>query len=173
MNFSLRPWDIEDVESLVKYANNPLIAKNLTNKFPYPYAESDGRWFINFATQDKPIHIFAIDMEGEAVGGIGIHPQDDVYCKNAELGYWLAQPFWGQGIVSQAIKQIIDIAFTLFDIERIYARPFGTNIASQRVLEKNHFILEVKFEKTFFKNNEMLDEYVYGFRRKQWNMKHT
>lgn len=173
MNFYLRPWDIKDVGSLVKYANNPLIAKNLTNKFPYPYTESDGRRFINMATQDKPIHVFAIDIEGEAIGGIGIHPQDDVYCKNAELGYWLAQPFWGHGIISRAIEQVIDIAFALFEIERIYARPFGTNIASQRVLEKNHFILEARFEKTFFKNNEMLDEYVYGYRRAQWKVKHA
>lgn len=164
----LRPWTISDLESLVKYANNWNIAKNLTDKFPFPYTKSDGIAFIEFATQDVPIHIFAIDIDGQAVGGIGIHPQDDIHRKNAELGYWLAEPLWGQGIVSNAIKQAIDFAFATYEIDRVFARPFGKNIPSQRVLEKNNFIIEAKFNNVLIKKGELLDELIYAIRRDDW-----
>jgi RimJ/RimL family protein N-acetyltransferase len=165
----LRPWDISDLKNLVTYAHNRNISKNLTDNFPYPYTESNGRDFIARATQDDPLQIFAIDIDGTAVGGIGIHPQEDIYRKNAELGYWLAEPFWGQGISTEAIKLIIDFAFSSFDIDRIFARPFGTNIASQKVLEKNNFTLEGKYEKVLIKNGEYFDELIYAIRRQDWN----
>ena len=169
MEFKLRAWNISDLDSLVKYANNWNIAKNLTDKFPFPYSENSGRAFIEFATKRDPIHIFAIDINGQAVGGIGIHPQDDIHRKNAELGYWLAEPFWGKGVISNAVKQSVDFAFDTFHIARVFARPFGTNLASQKVLEKNGFVLEGRFEKVLFKNNEYLDELIYAVRRENWN----
>ena len=168
MKFKLRPWHEDDLESLVKYAGNWNIARNMTDKFPHPYTQDDGKAFIAFATKDDPIHIFAIEVDGKAVGGIGIHPQDDVHRKNAELGYWLAEPYWGQGIISSAIKKAVDFAFDTYDIDRVFARPFGTNTASQRVLEKNHFILEGRFEKVLIKNREYQDELIYAVRRVNW-----
>ena len=167
MNFTLRPFNANDLDSLVQHANNPKIAGFLTNKFPYPYTEANGIAFISFATQDLPHHIFAIDVEGKAVGGIGIHPQTDVYCKNAELGYWLGEPFWGNGIITAAVKQMVIYGFKNFNITRIFARPFGTNIASQKVLEKAGFVLEAKLEKTFFKNGAFEDELIYAVRMDQ------
>ncbi len=163
--FTLRPWAIEDLTSLVKYANNWQVARNMTDKFPHPYTEADGQSFIAFATADSPIHLFAIDVEGEAAGGIGIHPQTDIHRKNAELGYWLAEPFWGQGIVRAAIKRVVDFAFKTYDIDRVFARPFGTNAASQKVLETNGFVLEARFDRTLYKNGEYVDELIYAVRR--------
>ncbi|HEX5625978.1 MAG TPA: GNAT family N-acetyltransferase, partial [Saprospiraceae bacterium] len=110
MEFTLRPWNLKDLESLVRYANNASIAKFMTEAFPHPYTIEAGRKFIAFATQDDPIHIFAIDVDGEAVGGIGIHPQSDIQRKNAELGYWLAEPYWGKGIATRAVRQMVDFA---------------------------------------------------------------
>ena len=165
MNFHLRPWALTDLESLVRHANNPNIAKFMRDVFPYPYTEETGKQFIEFATKDDPIHIFAIDVNGEAIGGIGIHPQTDVHRKNAELGYWLAEPFWGKGIITNAIKEITAFGFKTYDINRIFAGSFGSNIGSQRVLEKAGFILEAQFEKTYFKNGEFEDELIYAVRR--------
>lgn len=164
-DFLLRPWRINDVESLVENANNANIAKFMTDMFPYPYLKSNAESFISFATKDDPVHIFAIEVDGKAVGGIGIHPQTDVMRKNAELGYWLGQNYWGKGIITRAVQQMVDFGFKTFDITRIYARPYHTNIASQRVLEKAGFILEAKFEKTIFKDGEFLDELVYAIRK--------
>ena len=166
MNFTLRPWNVNDIDSLVRSANNPKIARYMTDQFPYPYKIENGKDFIEFATKNFPVHIFAIDVDGQAVGGIGIHPQSDIHSKNAELGYWLAEPFWGKGIITKAIHQMIGFGFETYDINRIFARPFGTNIASQKVLEKAGFIKEARFEKTIFKNSIYEDELVYAVRKK-------
>jgi RimJ/RimL family protein N-acetyltransferase len=165
MHFTLRPWKIEDLNSLVKFANNYKIAKFMTDKFPHPYNAENGKIFIESATNDFPLNIFAIDINGEASGGIGLHLQGDIQCKNAELGYWLAEPYWGKGIISKAVEQIVDYGFKTWKISRIFARPFGTNIASQKVLEKAGFKLEARLDKTLFKNGEYLDELIYAVRR--------
>lgn len=166
MEFKIRPWEKSDLNNLVKYANNPDIAKNLSDQFPFPYTEENGAAFIEFATKDTLIHIFAIEINGEAAGGIGLHPQTDIFQKNAELGYWLGEPFWGNGIITKAIQQIIEFGFATFEIDRIFARAFASNIPSQKVLKKNNFKLEARFEKTLFKNGEYLDELIYAIRRK-------
>ena len=165
MTFTLRPWTINDLDSLVKYANNNKIADNMTDQFPHPYSMEDGKKWISIAGVGEPKNFMAIEINGEAVGGIGIHPEADVYRKNAEMGYWLAEPFWGKGVIPGAIKQMVDYAFKNFDIDRIYARPFVTNKASQRVLEKSGFILEAKFEKVVIKHGVSLDQLVYAIRR--------
>jgi len=159
---------MHDLDQLVQYANNWNVAKNMTDQFPNPYTLDHGKSFIEFANSESPVHIFAIDVNGIAIGGIGIHPQKDIYQKNVELGYWLAEPFWGQGIVSASLKMIVQFAFEHYDIERIFARPFGTNLASQRILEKNGFTLEARLEKVLFKKGEYLDELIYALRRKDW-----
>lgn len=162
MHFSLRPWSINDLECLVKFANNKNIAKNMTNKFPYPYTKENGKQFIDYAIKSNTSYIQAIIINDEAAGGIGLHFQEDIYCKNAELGYWLAEPYWGNGIIPQAISQIVNEGFKRFDITRIYAKPFGTNYSSQKVLEKAGFKCEAHFKKTLFKNGEYIDELVYA-----------
>jgi len=168
MKFKLRAWNIDDLESLVKFANNNNIAKFMTNQFPHPYTNAKGIVFIEFASGSNPLHIFAIEVNGEAAGGIGIHPQHDIHSKNAELGYWLAEPYWGKGIITDAVKQMVVYGFETFDITRIFARPFGTNIASQKVLEKAGFILEARFEKTCLKNDEFVDELIYAVRKNSY-----
>jgi [ribosomal protein S5]-alanine N-acetyltransferase len=165
MSFFLRPWKNTDLDSLVKFANNKKIADNLTDKFPYPYTEEYGKAFIDYTKSHNPLIVFAIDIEGQAVGGIGVHPQTDISRKNAELGYWLAEPYWGNGIISEAVKIIIPYAFQNFEINRIYARPFESNIASQRVLEKAGFTFEARFEKTLIKNGVLLDELFFAIRK--------
>lgn len=165
MNFTLRLWNINDLDSLVKHANNPNIAKFMTDGFPHPYTKENGEKFIAMATKDDPIHIFAIDVNGEAVGGIGIHPQQDVMRLNAELGYWLSEVYWGKGIVSKAIIQIVQFAFNTYEINRIFARPYSSNKASRHVLEKCGFKLEARFKKNIIKNGEILDELIYAIRR--------
>jgi ribosomal-protein-alanine N-acetyltransferase len=164
-DFILRPWSMNDLESLVLYANNFNIAKNMMDRFPHPYTKEDGKIFIAGTQNDYPTKIFAIVVHGEAAGGIGIHPQQDIHRKNAELGYWLAEKYWGQGIITRAIVQMTDYGFKNWDFNRIFARPFGTNHASQRVLEKTGFILEGRFKEALYKNGKPEDELIYAVRR--------
>lgn len=165
MKCTIRPWKETDIDNLVKYANNFNIAKNMTDAFPHPYTRQDGEKFITSAIQTHPARLFAIDVDGQAVGSIGFFPQQDIHAKNAEMGYWLAQEYRGQGIMPEAIKQVVEYAFETFDITRIFARPFGTNRASQRVLEKSGFTLEACFKKALFKHGEFIDEMIYAKRK--------
>ncbi len=161
MNYKLRNWKLSDSRSLAKHANNYNIAKWLTNKFPYPYTENDGKAYIEFVLKDNSSKNFAIEVAGEAVGSIGIFPQADVHKKSAEIGFWLSQEYWGNGIISRAIKEVVDYGFENYDIVRIFARSFSTNKASKRVLEKAGFELEARLKKAVFKNSEYLDELIY------------
>ena len=161
MNFTLRPFKNSDLTSLVKYANNYNVARFMTNQFPYPYSEDDGRKFISSVCDGNPVNVFAIEVNGEAVGSIGIFPQSDIHEKNAEMGYWLAEPFWGNNIITRAIGQIVDYGFKTFDIVQIFSRPFSINLASQRVLEKAGFTLEARLKNAVYKNGEYMDELIY------------
>lgn len=165
MEFKLREWQHTDLESLVKYANNYNISRFLTNQFPHPYTREDGEAFLASVTEGTPLHVLAIEINGEAAGSIGVFPQTDIHCKNAEMGYWLAEPYWGQGIMTRAIAQMTDYAFAHFDVNRIFARPFGTNPGSQKALQKAGFTLEARFTDALYKHGEYMDELVFAIRR--------
>jgi len=162
MDIKLREWNEADLDSLVKYANNHNVAKWLTNGFPHPYTDKDGKAYLSMIANDNPTKVFAIEVNREAVGSIGIFPQTDIHEKNAEMGYWLAEEYWGKGIMTKAIKEIVNYGFLTFDIVRIFARPFSTNLNSQRVLEKAEFVFEARLKKALFKNGEFMDELIYS-----------
>lgn len=161
VKFTLRPFRESDAESIAKYANNPKIAANLTDAFPSPYGFDDAKQFLSMAIKNVPHTIFAIEVNGEACGAIGLHLQADIHRKSAECGYWLAETYWGKGIITEAIKQIVEYGFRTFDINRIFARPFSFNKASQRVLEKAGFTLEATLKKACIKNGAFCDEHIY------------
>ena len=162
MDIRLRKWTEADLDSLVKYANNQNVAKWLTNGFPHPYTFEDGKAYLSMIANDNPTKVFAIEINGEAVGSIGIFPQTDIHEKSAEMGYWLAEEYWGKGIMTKAIQETVNYGFQTFDIVRIFARPFSTNRNSQRVLEKAGFTFEARLKKALFKNGEFMDEIIYA-----------
>jgi [ribosomal protein S5]-alanine N-acetyltransferase len=165
MQSCLRKWQATDISSLVKHANDFEVSRFLTDKFPNPYTHEDGLKFLEIATNPAN-HIFAIDIGGEAVGGMGIHLQTDVMRKNAEVGFWLGREHWGKGIASKHLPELIDYAFSKTDIARLYARTYGNNTGSQKVLEKTGFVLEAHLKDTIYKNEVFLDELIYAVRRR-------
>lgn len=160
----LRPFKPQDVDALEKHANNYNISKNLTNKFPFPYLKKDAEFFLHGPCHN-PLQIMAVEIDRDVVGSIGIHPLTDIYAKSAELGYWIAEPFWGKGIATMAIKETLAYGFETFDINRIFARTTNINLASQRALRKAGFVFEAELTGTIFKNNEYFDELIFGFRK--------
>jgi [ribosomal protein S5]-alanine N-acetyltransferase len=158
----LRDWTVSDAGPLVKHANNPRIAASMRDAFPSPYTPEDAKRFIKLATSDGPDLFLAIDIGGEAIGGIGIHLKSDVRCRSAEIGYWLSESFWGRGIVSDAVSSLLPVAFGRYDIVRLQAGIFSNNPASMRVLEKCGFIREAVHKKAIWKNGHLLDEVVYA-----------
>ena len=164
--FTLRPWCETDIPSLVKYANNRAISRNLRNIFPYPYTLKDAKEWLQLRKEDAQEGLFfAIEVEGEAVGGISCQVLDDVYSKGAAIGYWLAEPFWGRGIMSEAARLVANAAFEQLDIVRIQAWVFGWNAASARVLEKAGFHFEARLERSVFRDGEFTDRLIYAMLR--------
>lgn len=161
--FKLRPFMVTDTGSLAKYANNKNISDNLRDKFPYPYTEGDAQWFINHVLSDNdPVRNFVIEINQEAAGAIGLIPGVDVYRLNAEIGYWLAEKYWGKGIITAVIKATVKYAFENIGIRRLYAVPFSTNIGSVKALERSGFIKEATIRNGAIKNNKILDYYIYS-----------
>lgn len=166
MHFELRPWQLTDLPALLRNANDPEIARFMTDTFPHPYSIAAGELFLQRVSGDRPARVMAIEVEGEAAGSIGIFPQQDIFRLNAELGYWLARKHWGNGIMTAAVKQMVNYAFMNFsELERIFARPFGSNISSQRVLKNAGFILEAQLKGTIIKNGTLEDELIFAIRR--------
>ncbi len=157
-----------DASIIAKYANNMNIWKNVTDSFPCPYFIENAIDYINIVTKKKPIQDFKITKNNEFVGLISAGLKSNIYSKTAEIGYWLAEPFWGQGIMTQAVKMIVSQTFESFDfIEKITAKVYHTNIGSMRVLEKSGFHKEAILVKEAFKENEFKDIHYYALFRKK------
>jgi ribosomal-protein-alanine N-acetyltransferase len=161
----VRSWEWRDRDALVRHANNRKIWINLRDHFPYPYTDEDARDWLASIVRREPENNFAIDVAGEAVGGIGFTVQPDVGHRSAEIGYWLGEKFWGRGIATDALIAMTDHAFANYDICRIYAYVFGWNGASARVLEKAGYTLEGRLRKSVTKDGQTIDNLIYAIIR--------
>ena len=161
--YIIRDWQMEDAPSIAKYANNRKIWVNLRDAFPHPYRIQDAKSFISRVIETDPITVFAIATKSQAIGSIGLMLGKDVHRYTAEMGYWLAEPYWGKGIMSQAVKSLADYAIHDLKIHRIFAEPYSTNQASARVLEKAGFLYEGILRSSVFKDDKVLDQYLYSF----------
>ncbi len=166
--YRMRPWHPEDAPSLVKHANNPNVARNLRDGFPYPYTLPDARRWIDMVGENRSDLILAIEIEGEAAGGIGIYAGKDVYRYNGEIGYWLSQAHWGKGIMSDAVAALVDYAFLQTQWLRLFATIFESNTPSMRVLEKCGFSHEAIHKLTVMKEGIMMDEHLFALLKGQW-----
>lgn len=168
-DFTLREWKPDDAEALYRSANNPNVAKNLRNAFPNPYTLEDAKEYIHCsisAGEEKQINR-AIIVNGMAAGGIGIFIKDDVMEKSGELGYWLSEDYWRQGIMSRAVAMICKEAFSKYDIIRIFAEPYDYNAGSRGVLEKNGFTYEGTMRKGIYKNGNIYSYCMYSLLREE------
>ena len=163
----LRPWRVGDEPALVKYANNRNIWINVADVFPHPYTMEDAVAWLQLQQDRDPPTEFAIANAEEAIGGIGLRPQGDIHRRSAAVGYWLGEPFWGQGIVTHALHAMTEYAFATFDLVRLYATVKEWNPASARVLEKCGFTLEARMRRSFTKDGKTGDLFLYALVREQ------
>ena len=166
--FILRAWDPSDASALVKHANNPKVAAHLRDGFPYPYTPGDARNWLSMVGSNKEDVILAIEVMGEAAGGIGLHGMKDVYRYNSEIGYWLSEVHWGKGIMTEAVGAMVKYAFEETSWLRLFAAVYENNPASMRVLEKNGFIPEAVHRKAVMKNGTLMDEHLYALLKTHW-----
>src|SRR5262245_50376424 len=159
---AIRSWRKSDRDSLVRHANDRAVWINLRDRFPHPYTHADAESWLEFAEALEPETNFAIAVDGESVGGIGIMLQDDVARRSAEIGYWLGSRFWGRGIATAAVQATTEWAFASFDLCRIYAAVFEGNVASERVLAKSGYTIEGRLRKSVTKDGKTFDQFLYA-----------
>lgn len=159
---TVRDWRPGDQASLLRVANNRNVWRNLTHRFPHPYTEADAeRWLGHVAAMSRPTH-WAIDVGGEAVGGIGVELGEGVHARTGHFGYWLGEPYWGRGIMTAAVRAMADHVLTEFDLIRLEAPVFEWNPASMRVLEKCGFVREAVLRRSVVKDGAVIDCMLYS-----------
>jgi [ribosomal protein S5]-alanine N-acetyltransferase len=158
----IRGWLSSDRSSVARLANNPKVSANLRDAFPSPYTPEDADRFIAVASTRTPQTLFAIEVDGEAAGSIGLKLNEDVERISAELGYWLGEPYWGRGVMTRVVRAFSDWAFPAFSLHRIYALPYANNPASARVLEKAGFQCEGRLRRAAIKHGQVLDQLLYA-----------
>ena len=163
--WQLRSFHPEDAPALAKYGNNRAIWRNLWDRHPYPYGIEDAEEWIQFTIGQETETIFAIASSEEAIGCIGMLPQDDVARISAEVGYWLGEPFWNRGIATGALQALTEYAFGELGLVRLYATVMEWNPASARVLEKAGYQYEGLLRKSVIKDGEILDQWLYAIVR--------
>jgi len=140
----LRKIRKEDLPSLIQYCNNKNISDQIIN-IPYPYQEEDAISRMNFifsGFENKERYVFAITLNTneELIGEIGLHL--DKINNSAQFGYWIAEPFWGKGIATEACSAILKFGFEELDLHKIYATHYPENIASGKVMLNNKMMKE-------------------------------
>jgi RimJ/RimL family protein N-acetyltransferase len=155
---------MEDAQQLSEMLNNQKILANLRDGLPFPYTIDDAKEYIQAmldADQDQTF-AYAITDEDRVIGSIGVFRKDNIHFQTAELGYYIAEPDWGQGHGTRAVKQIGELIFETTDIIRIFAEPFARNLGSCRILEKAGFQLEGILRKNALKNGRSEDMKLYA-----------
>ena len=169
MKCRIRKWELSDAKDLAAALSNKKVQDNLRDGLPYPYTEQDGKEFISamLSADENETFSFAIMVDDKVVGSIGIFRQGNIHSQTAELGYYIAEEYWGKGIMAEAVKQICEYVFGNSDIIRIYAEPFAYNIASCRVLEKAGFQYEGTLRSNAVKNSKVIDMKMYSLLKEE------
>lgn len=164
MTVKIRKWELSDADDLAKALSNKKVQDFLRDGLPYPYTEQDAREYISaMLTADaNDTFAFAVTADEKVIGSIGAFRQANIHNKTAELGYYIAEEYWGKGIMTEAVGQLCDYVFTHTDIIRIFAEPFADNIGSCRVLEKSGFAFEGTLKSNALKNGTVLDMKMYA-----------
>lgn len=167
MNCKIRKWRITDAKELAAAISNKKVQDNLRDGLPYPYTEEDGREYINqmLSADENNTFAFAITVDDKVIGSIGAFRQSNIHSQTAELGYYIAEEYWGKGIMTEAVKQLCGYIFSHSDIIRIFAEPFAYNTGSCRVLEKAGFQFEGVLRSNAVKNGAVIDMKMYSILR--------
>jgi ribosomal-protein-alanine N-acetyltransferase len=158
----IRSWREGDEASLASHASNRKIWLNVRDRFPHPYTLADAEQWVSRAVEADPETQFAVEVDGEAAGGIGLFLQEDVSRFTAEIGYWLGEAYWGRGLMTVVVRRFTDYAFATFDLTRIYGNVFDWNAASARVLEKAGYEFEGRHRRAAVKDGRVVDNLLYA-----------
>ena len=151
-----------DAATLARNANNRRIWRNLRDSFPHPYSLDDARQFIARIKDQPHETVFAVEVDSQAVGSIGVRLKEDVERVTGELGYWLGEPFWGRGLMTDVVRAFTRFALREFALRRLEAWVYEWNPASARVLEKAGYRLEGTLRRSAIKEGQEIDRQLYA-----------
>jgi len=174
----IRDITMKDAKSLIRDINNVNVSKYLL-VVPYPYTMKDAKWWINKCKKDsreKPRkeYSFCIELKSKkgVIGGIGL-TKVDRFQGTAEIGYWLGQDYWRQGIASEAARKMIDFAFNKLKLRRINLPAFAENKGSNALAKKLGFKFEgrTRREVRDKATGKIHDANFYGLLKSEWRKK--
>lgn len=165
--FALRPWCNDDLEALLRHADDEQVARGVSDRFPHPYTRADGEAFLAGGVIDFDDPVFAIEIDGEACGGIGARPGRDERRHGAEFGYWLGRRHWGRGWMTRIVAVFAPWAMHTLALHRLQATVLDFNVGSARVLEKNGFVEEGVQRCAVAKHGELHDLRVFAKTRRR------
>ncbi len=163
MQIELKKWCPDDMEHLTMLCNQ-VDRTYLSNRMPFPYTAEDAKWWLNMvAEHEGKDGVFrSISVNGTIIGNISVEQKTDVHAQDAEIGYLLLTESWSKGIMTQAVRQICEIAFSELSIIRITGLVYQPNVASAKVLEHNGFTLEGIMRQAVVKDPNVYDLCIYG-----------
>jgi RimJ/RimL family protein N-acetyltransferase len=166
----LRPIETGDVIALVRLAGAREIAAT-TLSIPHPYTENDARTFLAKSRDDfsagRSVSFAIAELPGrDLCGSVGLNISG--VHKRAELGYWIAVPFWGKGYATEAARAVVEFGFETLRLHRINAHYFAGNTGSRRVLEKIGMRHEGRFREHIQKWDRFVDIENYGLLAKEF-----
>lgn len=160
--FRLRAWRADDLDALVRHANHEEVSRGLADGFPFPYAREDGKSFLAGHVVDLQGPVFAVEIDGEACGGIGARLGAGERRHAAEFGYWLGRTHWGRGIMTRVVGAYVPWLMRELQLYRLQATVLDFNLGSARVLQHNGFIEEGLQRAAVFKRGRLHDLRVFA-----------
>lgn len=125
-----------DASAIIAIAGDWDVARRL-GRIPHPYTQADFRFFIERVVQSEPTWAIVVKESAELVGVIGLVPHGE--SRSAELGYYVGQPYWGQGLATEAAEAIVRMALEVNGYAKLTSAYHADNPASGRVLAKLGF----------------------------------
>jgi [ribosomal protein S5]-alanine N-acetyltransferase len=162
----LRPYTDADIAELVPLIGAREVAA-MTLRIPYPYSEQDAKEFLaRINSGDEVRKAVTLRTDGQLIGGVGLRL--DPKHNNAELGYWLGVPYWGNGYATEASREMLRHGFEELGLHRIYASHFHHNPVSGKILRKLGMRYEGCQRQHYRKWDQFVDSELYGLLREEW-----
>ncbi len=166
MYMELRKWSLDDKRELTDLCN-AVDRTYLSDRLPHPYTEEDADEWLEMALEAEGTQgtFRAVTVDGRVVGSVSVERKPDIYRLDGELGYMLLKEFGNRGLMTQAVRQVREIALKELGLNRITANVFRPNMASQRILLKNGFTQEGIMRKAAVKDDCVYDVLIFGLLR--------
>src|SRR3546814_9568155 len=153
----LRAWRADDLDALLLHADDEPFSRGTSDRFPFPYTRADGGAFLAGHVVDRDAPVFAIEIDGQACGGIGVRTGQDERRHTAELGYWLGRAHWGRGHMTRIVGAFAPWVMGALSLYRLQATVLDFNAASAQVLLANGFVEEGTQRHAVFKRGRLHD----------------